>query len=245
MVGSGSLWSQAARPPGKPQTGPRPPAHTTLLPQPTPLMNWDLVHKTTARCDQTVWLQQDRVSGGCAAGAGTQSPLSGRPHRPGPAGLGSSAAPVLCAHGSGPSHSHPLGGPLSGPPSQQQDSVHVALLARPRLAGGVGACGVLPAVPASLGSALPQDLGPQTLPPTSPGPMPRLPPHLLQTHPLAVAPLSLSRAPDSYTTRKGPASSLPGPSSPPTPRGQGPGLSPIWAADSQQGRPRTGDGTNG
>lgn len=28
LVRSGSLWSQAARPPRKPQTGPRPPAHT-------------------------------------------------------------------------------------------------------------------------------------------------------------------------------------------------------------------------
>ena len=28
LMGSGSLWSQAARPPGKPQTWSRPPAHT-------------------------------------------------------------------------------------------------------------------------------------------------------------------------------------------------------------------------
>ena len=28
LMGPGSLWSQVARPPGKPQTGPRPPAHT-------------------------------------------------------------------------------------------------------------------------------------------------------------------------------------------------------------------------
>lgn len=55
-------------------------------------MNWDLVHKTTTRRNQTVWLQQDWVSGGCAAGAMAQSPPSGRPHWPGPAGLGSGAA---------------------------------------------------------------------------------------------------------------------------------------------------------
>ena len=29
LMGSGSLWSQAARPPGKPQTWSRPPAHTS------------------------------------------------------------------------------------------------------------------------------------------------------------------------------------------------------------------------
>lgn len=47
-VGSGSLRSQATRPPGEPQMGLGPLPIPTLLPQSAPLMNWDLIHKTTA-----------------------------------------------------------------------------------------------------------------------------------------------------------------------------------------------------
>lgn len=119
-VGSGGLWSQAARPPGKPQTGPRPLPTPTLLPQPMPLMNWGLVHKTTACRHQTVWLQ-GRASGGCTAGAVPQPP-SAPP--PGQAGLGSHAGPCpVCSRLRAKSglQWRPL-----RTPSRQQGPVHVA-----------------------------------------------------------------------------------------------------------------------
>lgn len=157
-------------------------------------------------------------------------------------GWGAALPPVLGAHGSGPSHNHPEGRALSGPPSTSRVLGTWPPAERPKLAGGMGGLQGSSSGPSLPGlcSAPGPEAPKHSSPPTSPGPGSY--PHLLQAHPLAGTPLCLSLAPDSGPAPKGPAFSLPGPSSPPTPRGQGPGLSPVWAAGSQQGKPRTGTG---
>lgn len=114
LMGPWSLWSQVARPPGKPQTGPRPPAHTHPPAPPMPLMNWDLVHKTAARRNRD-----------CLAPAGPGSCAAEPPGRTAPpAGprchvLTAQCSITLLACGSS---SHPVGGPLGEPPSRHPGS---------------------------------------------------------------------------------------------------------------------------
>ena len=216
MVGSGSLWSQAARPPGKPQTGPRPPAHTHP-PAPTFAAN------ELGFGPQNHSPPHQRLSGssragravGRAAGALGQSPLSGLPHWPGPCRAGELGSPPSRVT----PHSHQVGEAPSEPPSRLRLQ---GTLPAGEVGGLCASCSCHSLPDRDLPPALTRSPHPHPQATTTPAPNPPL-----SCGPTLLLPGRTPALPEGSCLL--PAS----PRSPPTARGQRPGLGLIWAAGSR------------